>query len=107
MRAAGHRAEHGRARPEDPATAALLRRAAAAGTVLLKNDPARPLLPLDPAHTRRLALVGPFARGGAAHGGGSAALAAERIVTPAEGLAARGVELAVEPGVHAHRTLPR
>ena len=91
---------------EDPATAALLRRAAAAGTVLLKNDPARPLLPLDPARTRRLALVGPFARGGAAHGGGSAALAAERIVTPAEGLAARGVELVVEPGVHAHRTLP-
>ena len=84
-----------------------MRRAAAAGTVLLKNDPARPLLPLDPARTRRLALVGPFARGGAAHGGGSAALpAGGQFVTPAEGLAARGVELVVEPGVHARRTLP-
>ena len=50
---------------------------------------------------------GPYARGGAAQGGGSAALAAERIVTPEDGLAARGVDLVVEPGVLVAPHAPR
>jgi len=72
--------------------------------VLLKNDGG--LLPLDPGAVGRVALIGPFAEGGAAHGGGSAALHAERLIGPREGLAQRVADLVVEPGVHAFRLLP-
>ena len=50
-----------------------------------EERPRPPAAPAGPRGTRRLALLGPFAQGGAAHGGGSAALAAERIVTPRRG----------------------
>ncbi len=79
-------------------TAALVRRASAAGTVLLRNDG---LLPLDleggagrgagrpgSAAIRRIALLGPNAATEPEQGGGSANLRPDYAVTPLEGLRA-------------------
>jgi len=62
----------------------LARRAAVAGTVLLRNEGA--LLPLDLAGVRRVAVVGPGAEPGMVCGGGSSALLPHRLVTPLAGL---------------------
>jgi beta-glucosidase len=63
------------------------RAAAAAGTVLLRND--RQLLPLDPGTLSSVAVIGPYA--GTAHpgGGGSSQVLPRRPVTPAAGIAER------------------
>ncbi len=63
-------------RPEDRA---LIREAAAAGTVLIRNDG---VLPLDPATVASLAVIGPNARQARIMGGGSATVRAYRASSP-------------------------
>jgi beta-glucosidase len=75
----------------DRGTAALLRRAAAAGTVLLRNDGT---LPLAPQALRRVALLGPGAEHIRVQGGGSAWVSPPYTVAPLAGLAdALGTEV--------------
>ncbi|WP_448628345.1 glycoside hydrolase family 3 C-terminal domain-containing protein [Geodermatophilus sp. URMC 64] len=62
----------------------LAREAAAAGTVLLRNDG---VLPLRAEELRRVAVVGPGARDARALGGGSATVPLPYLVTPVAGLA--------------------
>ena len=92
-------------RAEDrPAHRALIRRAGAAGAVLLKNDG---LLPLAaPAGT--VAVIGPNAREARIMGGGSAQLNPHYAVSPWDGLAARlGAErLVFAEGCTNHRWEP-
>ncbi|WP_457028589.1 glycoside hydrolase family 3 C-terminal domain-containing protein [Kitasatospora sp. P5_F3] len=86
--------------PTDPATRGLLRRAAAAGAVLLRNEGG--LLPFDPARLRRIAVLGPNAATARAQGGGSAEVFPVATVSPLAGLRAAlppGVELSHLPGV--------
>jgi beta-glucosidase len=71
--------------PAQAEVAALVRRASAAGSVLLRNDG---ILPLDPARIRRLAILGPNAAVEPGQGGGSANLRPDYAVTPLEGLRA-------------------
>jgi beta-glucosidase len=78
--------------PAAEATAALLREASAAGTVLVRN--AGGVLPLDRAGLRRVALVGPNAATARTQGGGSATVYPDHVVSPLEGLTA-----ALGPGV--------
>ena len=65
---------------DDPAERALTRRAAIAGTVLLRNEPieraggAAPVLPIDASTLRRVAVIGPNADIDRCMGGGSASL---------------------------------
>ncbi|MEU0956433.1 glycoside hydrolase family 3 C-terminal domain-containing protein [Streptomyces niveus] len=75
-------------RPLTPPTGerALLRRAVAAGTVLLRNE--RSALPLDPARLRRVAVIGPRATAVRIQGGGSAEVFPSSVVTPLEGIEA-------------------
>lgn len=91
-------------RAEDrPAHRALIRRAGAAGTVLLKNDGILPL-----ADAGRVAVIGPNARVAQIMGGGSAQLAPHYRVSPWDGLAARlGTEgLTFAQGCTNHRWEP-
>ena len=67
-------------RPEDRA---LIRRAAAAGTVLVANDG---VLPLDPATPGSVAVIGPNARKAQIMGGGSATVRSYRNVSLLEAL---------------------
>ena len=67
---------------EHPATRALIRRAGAEGTVLLKNE--GNLLPL-PANAK-VAVIGPNAATAQVMGGGSAQMNAHRKVSPLDGL---------------------
>ncbi len=97
-------------RAEDtPDVRALLHEAAAAGIVLLKNDPVdgAPVLPLEGAG--RLAVVGPAADPGAAMGGGSAEVSPHRTVSVLDGLRAAlpDAEVLHEPGPRATRGTPR
>jgi len=72
---------------------ALVRRASAAGSVLLTNDG---ILPLDLAGIRRIAVLGPNAAVPAGQGGGSSNLRPDYSVTPLDGLRAAlpaGVEI--------------
>lgn len=68
-----------------PATRALIRRAGAAGTVLLKNDG---LLPLT-APEGKIAVIGPNARVARIMGGGSAQLNPHYAISPWDGLVSR------------------
>ncbi|TXL85714.1 glycoside hydrolase family 3 C-terminal domain-containing protein [Streptomyces sp. IB2014 016-6] len=85
-------------RPLTPPTGerALLRRAVAAGTVLLRNE--RDVLPLDPARLRRVAVIGPQATAVRIQGGGSAEVFPSSVVTPLEGIEAALGEAPVEAG---------
>jgi beta-glucosidase len=62
----------------------LLRRAAAASFVLLRNE--QDILPLDPAAIRRVALIGPNAIRPVIQGGGSAGVVPVTVSTPADAL---------------------
>ena len=83
-------------RPPQAEVSALVRRASAAGSVLLANDG---ILPLDAAKLRRLAVLGPQAPMPPGQGGGSANLRPDYAVTPLDGLRAAlpGVEILVNP----------
>ncbi len=87
-----------------PAHRALIRRAGAAGTVLLKNDG---LLPLA-SPTGKIAVIGPNARVAQIMGGGSAQLNPHYAISPWDGLADRLGEdsLAFAPGCTNHRWEP-
>jgi len=92
-------------RSEDlPEHRAVLRRAATEAVVLLRNDDVdgAPVLPLDVAALRRVALIGPRADVAAALGGGSAAVNPHHVVTVRDGLRAllpEHVELTHHVGV--------
>ncbi|GAA4227948.1 beta-glucosidase-like glycosyl hydrolase [Streptosporangium album] len=86
--------DHGPAR-------ALLRRAVAASTVLLRNEDA--LLPLDPSRLRRVAVLGPNAAAVRIQGGGSAGVYPLSVVSPLDGIrdALSGIaEVVHSPGAH-------
>ncbi|MGZ4396796.1 MAG: beta-glucosidase [Gaiellaceae bacterium] len=83
------------------AVAALVREAAAAGMVLLRNEGA--LLPLRSSSLRRLAVIGPNAADARIQGGGSAAVYPTGSVSPLQGLrAALGDEVEVTHAVGVH-----
>jgi beta-glucosidase len=80
--------------PPAPPPADLLREAAAAGFVLLKNDGA--LLPLDRA--RRIAVIGPAATDPCLQGGGSAQIAVATFTDPLTAIRARFGQVTHERG---------
>ncbi len=88
-----------------PTHRALIRRAGAEGTVLLKNNG---LLPLEGAAPGRLAVLGPNAKVAQIMGGGSSQLNAHYRVSPYDGLAAAlgGERLSFAPGVDNTRYQP-
>lgn len=98
----------GRARPwtSDRARDAL-RATAASGFVLARNEPR--LLPLDPRHLRKVAVVGPNAAVPRTLGGGSATVFPPYAVSPLDGLrSALPPEVAIDysPGVRSHTRIP-
>ncbi len=72
--------------PADAATRGLLRRAVAAGAVLLENRGG--LLPLDGTRLRRVAVIGQGAVAARVQGGGSAAVFPSAVVSPLAGIRA-------------------
>ncbi|HEY8599157.1 MAG TPA: glycoside hydrolase family 3 C-terminal domain-containing protein, partial [Thermomicrobiales bacterium] len=95
--------ERAQDRPEDRA---LIRRAGSAGCVLLQNDG---ILPLDPAASGMIAVIGPNARTAQIMGGGSAQLNAHYRVSPFDGIAAQlgpATRLTYELGCTNYRLLP-
>src|SRR3954452_18940623 len=92
-----------------PEHRALIRRAGAEGTVLLKNDG---LLPLDASSLAKIAVIGPNAATAQIMGGGSAQVNAHYRVSPLEGIThalaqgAPAVEVGYEPGCTNHKLLP-
>jgi len=96
---------------DDPQRWALAREAAAAATVLLRNEPVdgTPVLPIDPAAVRRVALVGPNAEVAVVQGGGSAQVSPHRTVSPIDGLRSRlgtEVDVVFAQGAVRSRQLP-
>jgi beta-glucosidase len=105
---------------DDPAERALTRRAAIAGTVLLRNDPighgdrvGHDVLPVDATALSRVAVIGPNATIDRCMGGGSASLTPFRSRTLLEALTARigpgsptGATVVFEPGVRTDRLTP-
>jgi beta-glucosidase len=85
-----------------PETRALIRRAAIAGMVLLKNE--RAALPL--AATAHLAVVGPNAERSQIQGGGSAQVRANRPARLLGALRGRGLDVVHEPGCSIDKRLP-
>ena len=83
-------------RPPQAEVSALVRRASAAGSVLLSNDG---ILPLVPGELRRLAVLGPRAAVAPGQGGGSSNLRPDYAIKPIDGLRAAlpGVEILVNP----------
>jgi beta-glucosidase len=96
----------GESTDDDPSTYAVIRRAAAAGTVLLKNDPVgdTPLLPL--LRNSRIALIGPYAATGRVQGGGSAKVRPHRPSALLPALRERGFPVEHHVGCHIDRFLP-
>ncbi len=89
-----------------PEHRALIRRAGAEGTVLLKNEG---VLPLDPKRLKKVALIGPNAKTAQIMGGGSAQVNAHYRISPYEGLQAwlgGSVVLGYEAGCSNHKLLP-
>ena len=87
---------------DEPATRAVIRRAAAAGTVLLANrDETLPLAP--GAH---IALIGPYATTGRIQGGGSAQVRPHRVVRALDALVERGYRVEHAPGCSIDKYLP-
>ena len=87
---------------------ALLRRAAAASFVLLRNENDK-ALPIDPAQVGRVAVIGPNAIRPAIHGGGSAVVMPTAVSTPAAALAAAlagQAEVTVAPGCQTWVVVP-
>ncbi len=85
----------------------LLRRVAAASFTLLRNE--RAALPIDPAATRQVALIGPNAAHPVIQGGGSAAVHPAAVSTPVAALrAALGGQatVTVSPGCHTWEIVP-
>jgi beta-glucosidase len=80
--------------PDATATAALLREAAAAGTVLVRNE--NGVLPLVREDLRGVALIGPNVAVARTQGGGSATVHPDHVISPLAGLRAalgEGVEV--------------
>jgi beta-glucosidase len=99
-------------RPEQaidrPTHRALIRRAAAEGMVLLKNEGG--ILPLNLASLSSIAIIGPNAKTAQIMGGGSAQVNAHYAISPYDGIAARvgdQATLGYEIGCTNHRQLPR
>lgn len=86
---------------DSPQTRATIRRAAIAGSVLLKNDGVLPL-----AAGTSLALLGPNSDRGQVQGGGSARVRPNRAVMPLAALQERGVAVVHEPGCRIDKRLP-
>ncbi|KAJ3929581.1 MAG: glycoside hydrolase family 3 protein [Lentinula lateritia] len=83
------------------------RAVAAEGIVLLQNR--NKVLPLLPNRIRKLAIVGPNAKGSVISGGGSAALKASYIITPYQGIqqgAFDDLQISYTIGCYAHKYLP-
>jgi beta-glucosidase len=101
---------------DDPAERALTRRAAIAGTVLLRNDAnatGGAVLPFDPADIRSIAVIGPNAAIDRCIGGGSASLTPFGYRTLVSALTDRlgpdsttGATVTYEPGVRIDRLTP-
>jgi beta-glucosidase len=72
--------------PDGEPTRRLIRRAAARGMVLLRNEG---VLPLDPAALRLVAVIGPGANRGQAQGAGSCQVNPPHVVDPVTALSAR------------------
>jgi beta-glucosidase len=87
---------------DSPETRDVIRRAAIAGMVLLRNEGAA--LPLDPSAT--VALIGPNAERGQIQGGGSARVRANRPIGPLAGLTSRGLTVVHERGCSIAKRLP-
>ena len=91
---------------DTPEVRALLRKASADATVLLKND--KRLLPITKART--IAVIGPNAKQPVTSGGGSAALLSTYTVSPLEGISAAAKEIGAEVkytvGTLSHQYLP-
>lgn len=86
---------------DSPHARLFCRKVAADGMVLLKNE--RNLLPFTAHKVKKLAVIGPNARGRVISGGGSAALKASYIVTPWEGIlqnAPSGIDIKYEVGCY-------
>jgi beta-glucosidase len=82
----------------------LLRRAATAGFTLLRNE--NGTLPLDPASTGRLAVIGPNAVNPVTQGGGSATVSQVSVSTPAAALTAALPGVIVAPGCVTWSSVP-
>jgi beta-glucosidase len=92
---------------DDADIAATLRRIAAAGFVLARNE--RALLPLDRGRLERIAVIGPNAAAARTLGGGSATVLPPYTVSPLDGLRAAlgpGVQVDHSPGVQPSRRIP-
>ncbi len=91
---------------DDAEVAALLRRVAASGFVLARNDG---VLPLEGSAVRRLAVIGPNAAAARTLGGGSATVFPPYTVSPLEGLQAalpQTCEISHRLGVLASQRVP-
>ena len=93
----------------EPQDRALVRRAGAAGMVLLKNSDAA-VLPIGPTGTTRVAILGPNAARGQNLGGGSAHVNTTHVVHPLDALTTRfkalGVDVVHAVGGAINKSLP-
>ena len=85
-----------------------MRSLAAAGIVLLKNDENLLPLPSSSNKIKKIAVIGPNAKGKAISGGGSASLKASYYISPYDGimkvLEGKGVEVGYQQGVQGEYT---